>query len=168
MYSLTVASTFSEDNYRHSTYLLVIQFAHKKLNWSLLEPVQCKQWTLSIELLLFGSWVLSHYMEGVFAKRPTKSTGYSYNTHMHRLPRVILAQFFQTGSGHTRNTDPKCVYCCKRTVCCKLSSLIPLIQFTHTSSSLSRTAFFFSILFISALKALQRWTQWCCLKHRWP
>lgn len=46
-------------------------------------------------------------MEGVFAKRPTKSAGYLYNTHMHRLPRVILAQFFQTGSGHTRNTDPQ-------------------------------------------------------------
>lgn len=77
----------------------------------------------STELLLFGSWELSHYMDGVFAKRSTKLVEYLYNAYMHRLPRVILAQFFQTGSGHTRNT-PKRVYCCKGTACCKVSGLL--------------------------------------------
>lgn len=84
---------------------------------------------------------MSHYMEGVFAKRSTKTVEYFHGAHMHRLPCVILAQFFQTSSARTRNTDPKFVYCCKRT-CYKSGSLRSLILFRHTNS---KTAFFNSV-----------------------
>lgn len=97
----------------------------------------------STELLLFGSWELYHYMKGVFAKRPTTSVEYLYNAYMHRLLCVILAQFFQTGSGHTRNTAQTCLL---------LQTDSPLqgkwphppIQFTHANSSLKNCLFLFN------------------------
>lgn len=86
-------------------------------------------------------------MEGIFAKRSTKTVEYFHGAHMHRLPCVILAQFFQTSSARTRNTDSKFVYCCKRT-CYKSGS--PQVWFcSHTQTQKLP----FSILSLSALKA---------------
>lgn len=145
----------------HRTYLLVVSCAFKKLNRSLSDQYNVITIHSIYRILhplgvLGGLTIWVAHLQRDLQNQPSVSVA-----HVCTRARVHPGYFMRSRPSpstevraHTQNTDPKCV--CGWTGTAKSGGLRLWLQFTDTNSSLSRTALFFTILFVSASEAFQR------------